>query len=48
MFVGHKKQRGAVGVPDSWREAMASVDVNWQKKRVERKKEKAKEKGKDI
>ena len=49
VFVGHEKQRGAVGVPDSWGEAMAGVDDDWRKKRVEGKKEeKAKEKEKDV
>ncbi|KAF8584935.1 hypothetical protein K439DRAFT_1410435 [Ramaria rubella] len=48
VFVGHEKQRGAVGVPDSWGEAMAGVEEGWRKKRVEgRKEEKTKEKEKE-
>lgn len=48
VFVGHEKQRGAIGVPDSWGEAMAGVEDNWRKTRVEGKKEeKAKEREKE-
>ncbi|KAF8508476.1 YL1 nuclear protein-domain-containing protein [Gautieria morchelliformis] len=43
VFVGHEKQRGAAGVPDCWGEAMAGVEDNWQKRRVEGNKEKVKE-----
>ena len=48
VFVGHEKQRGAVGVPDSWGEAMTGVGPNWRKQRVEDKKDdKPKEKDKE-
>ena len=49
VFVGHEKQRGALGVPDSWGEAMAGVGNTWRKQRVEQKKEdKPKEKEKEV
>ena len=48
VYVGHEKQRGAVGVPDSWGQAVAGVDEGWRKKRVEARREKAKEKEKEV
>jgi YL1 nuclear protein C-terminal domain len=49
VFVGHEKQRGAVGVPDRWGEAMIGVGANWRKKPVEGKKDdKPKEKEKEV
>jgi len=48
VFVGHEKQRGAVGVPDRWGAAMGGVSENWQRNQIEppKKEEKPTDKGK--
>jgi len=52
VFVGHEKQRGAVGVPERWSLAMGGVGEIWkgaefEAKKEERPKDKAKEKFKE-
>ncbi|KAF8525111.1 YL1 nuclear protein-domain-containing protein [Hysterangium stoloniferum] len=47
VFVGHEKQRGALGVPESWGEAMGGVGGGWRSNAIEERtaeKEKEKEK----